>query len=145
LQDPDDLRWASALAERELTRQISATLGLRRKDGEIFQAEVVSSMFSNEDGEERCLVTLWGAGVSPLTGIPSVADGRLTEAELRVLQLLPTHYSQSQIAQMLFLGRNTVKTHTIAIYRKLAVRDRASAVTQARTLGILRTTTDRAS
>jgi LuxR family maltose regulon positive regulatory protein len=61
----------------------------------------------------------------------------LTTAELRVLQYLPTHLSIAEVADRLYLSRNTVKTHTIAIYRKLGTSSRSSAVDLAREAGLL--------
>ena len=62
----------------------------------------------------------------------------LTAAESRVLELLPTHLTESQIAAELFVSRNTVKTHLRGLYRKLEVSSRAQAVERARELGLLR-------
>jgi LuxR family maltose regulon positive regulatory protein len=45
--------------------------------------------------------------------------------------------STAEIAQELELSSNTIKTHTRAIYRKLAVSTRPAAVTRARELGLL--------
>ena len=56
----------------------------------------------------------------------------LTERELAVLRYLPSTLSQRDIASELFVSLNTVKTHCAAIYRKLAVADRAEAVRSAR-------------
>jgi LuxR family maltose regulon positive regulatory protein len=61
----------------------------------------------------------------------------VTTAELRVLQYLPTHLSIAEIGDRLYLSRNTVKTHTIAIYRKLGTSSRSSAVELAREAGLL--------
>jgi LuxR family maltose regulon positive regulatory protein len=61
----------------------------------------------------------------------------LTESEMAVLRLLRTPRSQRAIAQDLSLSINTIKTHTSAIYRKLAVTSRAAAVTRAAELGLL--------
>ena len=61
----------------------------------------------------------------------------LTPAERRVLELLPTHLSEAQIAEDLFVSRNTVKTHLRNVYRKLGVTSRASAVARARETGVL--------
>ena len=52
----------------------------------------------------------------------------LTAAEIRVLRYLPTHLSLAAIAANLFVSRNTVKTHAIAVYRKLGVSSRPDAV-----------------
>lgn len=67
-------------------------------------------------------------------GVPSQA---LTAAELRVLQFLPTHLNYQQIGEHLFLSQNTIKAHTLSLYRKLAVSSRAEAVDVARSLGLL--------
>lgn len=61
----------------------------------------------------------------------------LTAAERRVLDLLPTHRSLSEIGEHLYVSRNTVKTHTVSIYRKLGVSGRSAAVSRARELGYL--------
>ena len=67
----------------------------------------------------------------------SFGPSSLTTAELRVLQYLPTHLSVGEIAERLYLSRNTVKTHTVAIYRKLGTTTRSGAVDVARTAGLI--------
>jgi LuxR family maltose regulon positive regulatory protein len=62
---------------------------------------------------------------------------QLTGRELSVLGLLPTRLTPREIASELFLSHNTVKTHTRAIYRKLAVNTRHEAVEEARRLRLL--------
>jgi LuxR family transcriptional regulator, maltose regulon positive regulatory protein len=62
-----------------------------------------------------------------------------TEAELVVLQMLPTDLSAREIGVELFLSANTVKSHTRSIYRKLAVGSREAAVARATALGLLDT------
>lgn len=51
----------------------------------------------------------------------------LSPAELRVWNLLRSRMTLSEIADELFLSRETVKTHTVSIYRKLAVNSRREA------------------
>ena len=63
--------------------------------------------------------------------------GSLTTAELRVLQLLPTHLSFREIAAGLHVSANTVKTHAHAVYRKLDASSRSEAVLKAREAGLL--------
>jgi len=58
-------------------------------------------------------------------------------AELAVLRLLASDLSTRQIGGELFLSPNTIRTHTRAIYRKLAVNTRADAVARADVLGLL--------
>ena len=65
----------------------------------------------------------------------------MTPAELRVLEYLPTHLTLTEIGDILFVSRNTVKTHVVSIYRKLAATDRSEAVARAQELGLLSTET----
>ena len=66
-----------------------------------------------------------------------VGSATLTTAELRVLQVLPTHLSLGEIAARLYVSRNTIKAQTIAIYRKLGTSSRSGAVELARAAGLL--------
>jgi LuxR family maltose regulon positive regulatory protein len=61
----------------------------------------------------------------------------LSEAEGRVLRLLPARLTQREIARELYLSPNTIKTHTRAIYRKLGASSRTEAVRTARALNLL--------
>jgi LuxR family transcriptional regulator, maltose regulon positive regulatory protein len=61
----------------------------------------------------------------------------LTERELEVLRLLASQLSQPEIASTLYVSINTVKTHTRAIYQKLGVSARHSAIEQARLRNLL--------
>ena len=54
-----------------------------------------------------------------------------------MLELLPTHLTDAQMAEQLFVSRNTIKTHVKSLYRKLEVSSRADAVGRARELGLL--------
>ena len=60
----------------------------------------------------------------------------LTAAEDRVLQLLPTS-TYLQIADTLYISRNTVKTHLRSIYQKLGVASRSEALERAVDLRLL--------
>src|SRR5450631_2468784 len=61
----------------------------------------------------------------------------LTGAELRLLPMLSTHLSFPEIAEELFLSRNTIKSEAISIYRKLGASSRSQAVARSRELGLL--------
>lgn len=61
----------------------------------------------------------------------------LSDAETRVLRMLPSARPLRDIALTSHLSRNTVKTHVASIYRKLAVSTRTEAVERARILGLL--------
>lgn len=52
----------------------------------------------------------------------------LTHRESEILELVVKGMSTKAIAQNLFLGEETVKTHLSSIYRKLKVKSRAEAV-----------------
>ena len=70
-------------------------------------------------------------------GSGTFGPSTLTTAELRVLQVLPTHLSLGEIAARLYVSRNTIKAQTIAIYRKLGTSSRSGAVEVARAAGLL--------
>ena len=61
----------------------------------------------------------------------------LTAAELRLLPLLTTHLSFREIAERLFVSRNTVKTQAISVYRKLDASSRSEAIERAMALGLV--------
>jgi LuxR family transcriptional regulator, maltose regulon positive regulatory protein len=79
------------------------------------------------------LVQQLSVGQSSLPYGPS----SLTTAELRVLHFLPTNLTLTEIAQRLYVSRNTAKTHAAAVYRKLGVSSRGEAVELARSVGLL--------
>ena len=61
----------------------------------------------------------------------------LSHREMDVLRLISEGLTNQEIAQKLFLSTNTIKSHSIKIYRKLNVCNRSQAVSKARLLGIL--------
>jgi LuxR family maltose regulon positive regulatory protein len=61
----------------------------------------------------------------------------LTAAELRVVPYLATHLSFREMGERLYVSHHTVKSHAMAIYRKLNVTSRTSAVERAVELGLL--------
>lgn len=75
-----------------------------------------------------------------LTTVAEQASGwasTLTAAELRLLPLLTTHLSFREIAERLFVSRNTVKTQAISVYRKLDASSRSEAIERAVELGLV--------
>ncbi|MEP7202991.1 MAG: LuxR C-terminal-related transcriptional regulator [Ilumatobacteraceae bacterium] len=77
-----------------------------------------------------------GGAATPTVRTASLVE-QLTERELAVLRFLPSQLSQRDISSELYVSLNTVKTHCTAIYRKLGVGDRKSAVQAARELQLL--------
>jgi len=70
----------------------------------------------------------------------SLDDGwasTLTAAELRLLPLLTTHLSFREIADRLYVSRNTVKSQAISVYRKLGASSRSEAIERAVQLGLV--------
>jgi LuxR family transcriptional regulator, maltose regulon positive regulatory protein len=75
--------------------------------------------------------------IQPEAGAPRhPLAGPLTTAELRILRLLPTS-TYLQMADTLYISRNTVKTHLRSIYQKLGVTSRAEAIERAVDLRLL--------
>jgi LuxR family maltose regulon positive regulatory protein len=75
--------------------------------------------------------------VSQSQGSRLVIAEELTAREAAVLRLLPTGLSAREIGQELGVSRNTVKTHSKNLYRKLGATGRLEAVVRGRDLGLL--------
>jgi LuxR family transcriptional regulator, maltose regulon positive regulatory protein len=68
---------------------------------------------------------------------PRQPEAALTDSELAVLRFLPSHMTNQEIAEALFLSINTVKTHLRSAYRKLGVSSRRQAIGRGRRLDLL--------
>ncbi|MFC7877542.1 LuxR C-terminal-related transcriptional regulator [Isoptericola sp. NPDC057391] len=73
----------------------------------------------------------------PQRGTPGSTGAPLTPAELRLLPYLQTHLTIREIAERLFVTRNTVSSQVGSIYRKLGVSSRGGAVARATEMGLL--------
>jgi LuxR family maltose regulon positive regulatory protein len=67
----------------------------------------------------------------------AIAMSSLTIAERRLLPLLPTHHTYTEIGERLHLSQHTVKTQAMSIYRKLGATSRSQAVQQLQETGLL--------
>jgi LuxR family transcriptional regulator, maltose regulon positive regulatory protein len=85
---------------------------------------------------------LTGAGLQARAAAPAASRSParlaepLTPAEQGVLKLLPTS-TYLQMAEILYVSRNTVKTHLRSIYQKLGVESRSRAIERAVELRLL--------
>ena len=114
------LALADLAGARTLMREVDELL--RRRPG-----------LGNLAGEAQAL----RARLSKERGSSAPGASALTAAELRLLPLLSTHLSFPEIAEELFLSRNTIKSQAISIYRKLGASSRSQAVARSRELGLL--------
>lgn len=87
---------------------------------------------------ERLRTALGGVvpGPNPALSAPDNLAARLTAGETRVLDALHGTGTLPEIAALLHISRNTIKTHLRALYRKLGVSSREEAVAVAARLGL---------
>jgi len=82
-------------------------------------------------------VRMVGLGMTVFKPHEAPAGPPLTDREREVLDLIASGATNREIAGRLYLSPHTVKEHTSALYRKLAVRNRAEAVQKAQRLGLI--------
>jgi LuxR family maltose regulon positive regulatory protein len=104
---------------RELLREAS-TLMDRYPDGMDRMRERLASVHA----------LLPGVSAKPVVEV-------LTDRETDVLRLLQGSLNLNEIARELYVSHNTVKTHTLAVYRKLGASSRAEAVRIGRSLQLV--------
>jgi LuxR family maltose regulon positive regulatory protein len=134
---------ASSTADADLERALDGA----ESDGVLlwFLLHPVPALLERHRERRTAHAALVAAIMSLLAGVtldpprarhPSPAEP-LSESELRVLRYLPTNLTAPEIANELYVSRNTVKTHTRNLYAKLGTHRRAEAVERGRELGLL--------
>jgi LuxR family maltose regulon positive regulatory protein len=103
---------------------------------ELTGAEVTGAALT---GAEVTGAALTGAAQAPAAPPPRRRAGvdPLTEREIVVLRHLRSMMSTAEIASMLCVSANTVKTHVKNVYRKLGVSRRRDAVRRAQEVGLI--------
>lgn len=108
-----------------------------------------SAFVSKTSSLDDILAAILSAKKSPLSfnskGLIRAVNSRafratLTSRELEILSLLPTGLNGDELSHKLFIAPATLKTHLNAIYRKLQVRNRSGAVSEARRRGLIQQT-----
>ena len=74
---------------------------------------------------------------APFDGNPPAQALGLSGRELEVLRELAAGRSNKEIAALLHVSPNTIKTHVARLFQKLTVRRRTEAIRRARELGIV--------
>jgi DNA-binding NarL/FixJ family response regulator len=72
------------------------------------------------------VLAIYRAAPAPSAAAPALSQ--LTEREREVLTLVAQGCTNGEIAQRLFIGEGTVKTHINHLFTKLDLRDRAAAI-----------------
>ena len=105
-----------------------------------------SGFVSKTAGLEEILSVIYSAYRSPLSFTSKglvravnsrVFKGTLTTRELEIIAKLPTGLNGEELAKELFITESTLKTHLGSIYRKLQVRNRSGAVSEAKRRGLI--------
>jgi LuxR family transcriptional regulator, maltose regulon positive regulatory protein len=122
------------------TRVVLARATLRLGDATAARLHLAEAARAVRAASGSARLRAWVEGTQVQLDAATRAAGgawSLTSAEVRVLQLLPTHLSYPAVAQRLQVSPNTVKTHVRAVYRKLGASSRSEAVALALALGLL--------
>jgi DNA-binding NarL/FixJ family response regulator len=99
-------------------------------------ADAVQRVSNGERVVARAVLPALLGAVSPAPANGST-HSRLTGREREVLNRLAAGRSNRQIADELFVGEETVKSHLSKVYAKLQARDRHDAVARALAAGLL--------
>ncbi len=82
----------------------------------------VSSVFGGEVWVSRAVLSQCLTGANAADGLNGSSNASLSPREIEVLALVATGASNEDVADMLSVSPNTVRTHLYSIFRKLNVR-----------------------
>lgn len=123
----------AALDDEPYSREVAAGRALSLTEV-VTEATAVANAAARPEGELPAGTT----GVDGPNGTPETGnDAGLSPRELDVLRLLVSGKSNPEIADVLFIGRGTVKTHVGNILAKLDARSRTEAVAIAHRRGLV--------
>jgi LuxR family maltose regulon positive regulatory protein len=129
------------LAGRWIARALEVAMpdGIRRPFSARGRAayDLLSSWQPEDPELRRMAAELVSAALAPELADSGAPAEPLTERELTVLRYLQGMMSTAEIAAVLFVSINTVKTHIKSIYRKLGTGRRREAVERAHQLHLL--------
>jgi LuxR family maltose regulon positive regulatory protein len=130
------LSWFAVQTGIELARAYLVLADVKGADTVLAEARRTLRLRPGLETLERQVEEL-GAQIDGFSGAQTGWASTLTAAELRLLPLLTTHLSFREIAERLYVSRNTVKTQAISIYRKLDASSRSEAISRAIALGLV--------
>jgi DNA-binding NarL/FixJ family response regulator len=102
-------------------------------------SQVVNAVRTVSAGDALLAPSITRRLIAEFAAPPAETPGldRLTARELDVFRLVARGLSNAEIAQELFLGESTIKTHVARLLTKLGVRDRVQLVVVAYESGVV--------
>ena len=111
----EDLGTASGVAREPTVARLDQALALHEATGATWDAARVRGR-------------LRGLGVRRVAAGPRAADGDLTDAERRVIDLVAAGLTNRDVAERLYVSPHTVNTHLRHAFAKLGVRSRRELI-----------------
>lgn len=133
-----ELEGRTAASEAHLRAALELASGEQLIDPFLRAGPVVTNLLRRLPGPRDAHAQRILDCANDLIAAPSTAIAEpLTQRELEILALLPTRATNTELAERFFVSVNTIKTHTVHIYRKLDVPNRSAAILRAREVGLL--------
>lgn len=87
--------------------------------------------------KNKQLIVVEGGGTPGLVDEEKIKELGISKREYEVLELIARGHTNQEVAELLFVSPNTVKTHLANIFAKLDVNRRTQAIQRAKDLNIL--------